>query len=119
MALTFGDAMKKLSSSLGFALLVLVLVACKKGQGGHCYVNKDCKDDLVCSSDKHECATLEGADAICSGSSDCKAFGHCHATHTVGAEVSVLCVAKAEEDCKQADCAKRGCKYAAAGQNCQ
>ncbi len=111
--------MKKISAFLGLAVFVLVLVACKKGEGGHCYLNKDCKDTLVCSNDKHECATLETANANCAASDDCKERGSCHANATVGAEEIVICIAKSEDDCKQAACAKDGCKFVASAKACQ
>lgn len=111
--------MRKLSAFIGLAVLFVVLLACKKGEGSHCYLNKDCKDNLVCLSENQECATLETGDSVCGKSSLCKSLGNCKASHNVGAEQVVICMAKSEDDCKQADCAKDGCTYHSDTQSCQ
>ena len=110
--------MKRLSAFLGLALLFVVLLACKKGEGSHCYLNKDCKDDLVCTSEEHKCETLANATSECAASSLCKAIGNCKASSNVGAEEVVICIPKSEDDCKQATCAATGCTYHADLQNC-
>jgi hypothetical protein len=111
--------MKKLSAVIGLAVLFFVLLACKKGEGSHCYLNKDCKDNLVCLSENQECATLETGDSVCGKSSLCKSLGMCKASRNVAAEQVVVCMAKSEDDCKQADCAKDGCTYHSDTQTCQ
>ena len=111
--------MKRLSAFLGLVVLFLVLLACKKGEGGKCFLNKDCKDNLVCTSEKQECTTLEKATTECAASSLCKSLGNCKASSNVAAEELVICIAKSEDDCKQADCAKDGCTYHSDTQTCQ
>jgi len=110
--------MKRLSAFLGLGVLVVVLLACKKGDGSHCYLNKDCKDTLVCASEKHQCRTLEEANADCAASSDCKSRGWCKADIDVAGDKVVICLPKSDEDCKQADCAKDGCTYHASTGSC-
>jgi len=110
--------MKRLSTFAGLALLFLVVLACKKGEGSKCYLNKDCKDNLVCLSETHECASLEKGNTACAASTGCKAYGNCKVSSTVAAEEVAVCIAKSEDDCKQSDCAKDGCTFDSARQTC-
>lgn len=99
--------------------MFLVLLACKKGEGGSCGLNKDCKDNLVCTNEKLHCATIETANAECAASTNCKAAGWCQADVRYGAEEIVVCAPKSDSDCAQAACAKDGCKFDPSTKSCK
>jgi hypothetical protein len=110
--------MKRASTILGLVVLFLVLLACKKGEGGKCSFNKECKDNLVCSFDTSECMTLDKANDYCKGTALCKSSGMCTIS-SVAAEDVGSCVAKSDDDCRQAECAKtRNCKYDSSSHSC-
>jgi hypothetical protein len=90
-------AIEKVSAFVAVVGLAVVVLACKKGEGGDCFQNKNCKDDLVCHEQK--CMTLSDARKACGASSECKFGGSCN-VGSVAAEDTAICAAKTDDDCK-------------------
>jgi hypothetical protein len=105
----------KIDAYFAVTLLGLALLACKKGSGDECGLNKDCKDNLVCLSQdigRGKCRNLAEAKADCQGRSECKASGQCGVSTSAAAEEVAVCAAKSEEDCKQSTGCTQGGKCA-------
>jgi hypothetical protein len=54
-------------------VLVLVVVSCRRGPGGHCSKQSDCDRGLFCDYDR--CSTCAES-SLCSGAAQCKPSGH-------------------------------------------
>ena len=93
---------EKISVAAATIAIGAVILACKKGEGSHCIMNKDCKDDLICAHDK-TCQTVAGANKVCEADDDCKTRGWCQ-VYSVTGESSSTCSAKTEDDCKKGPC---------------
>ena len=79
--------MKKRLGIVALALLGVVLLACKKGEGSDCHFSKDCKDNLVCLSSEigpSKCIDYEQAKAECARRDLCKKLGMCTASSVTG-----------------------------------
>jgi hypothetical protein len=121
-ALGAGRTVRIAGSCFYLAMVVLALLACKKGPGKECKFNKDCADNLVClgSVTPSTCKTIEDARTHCAATEFCKLGGQCGVT-SIAAESVASCAPTSDEHCKQStSCAKVGmCTYSPSMNSCQ
>lgn len=63
--MTKRSILERTSVAVATAIILLALLACKKGAGADCNHNKDCKDSMVCSLNTWKCMTVESAKKDC------------------------------------------------------
>ncbi|HEY1954000.1 MAG TPA: hypothetical protein VGH28_00260 [Polyangiaceae bacterium] len=88
---------EKVSAAVATIALAVVILACKKGEGGECIKNKDCKTELLCYESK--CTTAEDIKKQCQASESCSNMGNCGLGY-IEADTAAQCVAKSDDDCK-------------------